>query len=396
MIAASAAARPTTGGRARALAALFASTLLIAACGSSDASSDGAGEDDTTVLTNEAPESTTTTEAPADEAPAASEDDADEMADEGADDMADDGAVASPAVRPEIVTAPLSAGPLTVTPTHCVVEGTELVSTDSSASSIAFAGERMFAATAAGILAFTVDTASGCTLSLDTEIGDAGVLHPDEFDSLSGTADGRLVAGNVFGMTVFDIEPGYSYECDGPNGRVSISPDGTQAVGVFATSPPELWTLNDTICTNQGELSFDQLGDIRFIAFDGADYLIGAKGLDDVTYGTRYNGTTEAWRVGTDEIGAPAWFGWVHGMAPCGAYTCIVDTNTFQLAVVGADGNLAAGFDFDEAIGLRGWLEPIIEGPDGGNYVLIGTTYDDEATDERTYFGEIIRLDVTG
>ncbi len=380
----------------RPFALLLALALAASACGGgSDA--DGAGEDDSTVLTNVAPEpveETTTTEA--------ADDTTDDTADDTADDTGDDAgtdeeaAAASEPVRPEIVTAPLSAGPLTVTPTHCTVEGTELISSDGSASSIAFAGDRLFAATAEGILAFTVDTSAGCALTLDPTVGDAGVLHPDEFDSVAGNADGRLVAGNVFGLTVFDVEPGFSYECDGPNGQVSVSPDGTQAVGVFATSAPELWSLTDTICTFESELAFDQLADVKFIAFDGADYLVGGEGLDEVVYGTRYSGTTEAWRVGTEEIGAPAWFGWIHGMAPCGAYTCIVDTNTFQLALVDGSGTLAAGFDFDDAVGVRGWLEPIIQGPDGGNYVLVSTTYDDEATGERTYFGEIVRLDVTG
>lgn len=370
-------------------AAFVALTLSITACGGSSASD------------AEAPAETTTTNAPATTAQPDVETTTSTVADaEEEAEVADvEGEEAAPVIaydmRPELTMAVGNAGPVSATPVHCTITGNELISSDARATSIALAGERAFVATSEGLFAYTVDGSNGCTFTLDTTIGDGGILSAEEYSSVSGNAAGRLLASNIFGTMVFDIEPGYSYECDGLNGTVSLSDDGTQALGQFGLSAIELWTLGESNCEMVEEIALTDFEGPRWGSFDGVDMLIGAKGLDEITYATRFRDGTEVWRAGTDEIGADGWFGWIHGMARCGSFTCALDTNTNQLAIIADDGSIVTSFEVEDMIGIRGWVEPLILGTDGFNYLIAGETYDDDQ-DNRTYYSEIIRIEVNG
>lgn len=359
------------------LIALFgASALCVAACGSGD---EGTGE-----LSSQAePAAETTTTAAAAAAAAAEESAA--PAEEP---------VAPPPARPAMTLTPLTAGPITVTPTECQVKGAALEG-PGGAESMAFAGERLFIANEAGVLAFSV-SGPDCVLTLDTAMGTNGVMIDDDsFQDLSGNANGRLVAGGVFGSMVYDTVEGFSYECD-MTGYPSLSPDGTAALSNFpGRGALEQWSLTDTNCDQTGEVTFDGMPDVKFVAFDGDGFLVGGSNAEEVVVVSRYQGGAAQWTAGSDEIGADDWWGWVHGMAPCGNYTCMIDTNTNALALIGADGVVAAAFEFEDLVGLRGWIEPMVVGPDGAVYVLHDEAFDDD-DDVRTYFTSVVRLEVTG
>ncbi len=371
------------------LALIGAASLAMAACGSG---SDSGGD----LSSEAAPSTSEATATTAAEAPT-TEVDEDTAEDEPEDEPeTEEEAEPEPmAVREPLTLATVSAGPISVTPTVCTVEGAELQGA-SGAESIAFAGDHLFVANDAGVLAFAFSGGADCTLTLDTTKGAAGVMTPDDhLDSLAGTPDGRLVASGVLGTMVYDIEPGFSYECD-MTGYVSVSPDGTTAITNFpGRDAVEVWNLTDTNCDETGSMTFDGIPDVKFVTYDGADFLVGGSNAEETVVVSRYRGGAPVWTAGSDDTGADDWWGWVHGMAPCGRFTCMIDTNTNALALVDDAGTVAAAFEFSDLIGIRGWIEPIVVGPDGAAYVLFDDAVDDE-NDVRTNFASIVRLEITG
>lgn len=397
----------------RAIALATAAMLVTAACGSGDdeAGTDGAdaatASPDTTLASAPPEESTAEADTADDGADTAEGDgaesesgDTESEAADGADGTESDGTEELerlPIDPPVLAATPQVAGPITVTPTICATEGYEFVRTDDGNESMGIAGNRLFAVNDDGVIGFQIDSSAGCTLRLDTELAPNGVLvASDEFTSASGTPSGQLLISGIFGAKVFDLEAGLFYDCDDLTGNASISPDGTQALTRWGLGPVTQWSLTGTTCTGGEELAFPDDDHVKFVAFDGADLLVGSEGLDETVYASRYVGGAPAWRVGNPEIGELGWWGWVHGMAPCGAYTCLIDTNTDNLTLIGADGTLIAEFNFSEFVGgERGWIEPIVAGPDGAVYVMLGLTVDDD-NDNRTHFDYVVRLDVTG
>ena len=377
---------------------LVACTLLVAACGGS--SSEGSDDDaiDETTTTAEAisaDDSSPDDNTGDDNSPDDSTDDgstADEVATATDDSSGDDGLSA---LRPILTATPATAGPITVTPSVCTVNGVDL-SGPSGVESLAFAGERAFVSNELGVLAFAFTGGPDCSLTLDTGLGTDGVMTDDDsLSSLSGNAAGRLVASGVLGSMVYDTNEGFSYECT-MTGYPTLSDDGTRVLSNFpGREALEEWELTDTICNEVGEVAFPELLDIKFVGFDGSDLLVGGENTAEVVTVSRYQGGTPVWQAGTEEIGAPGWFGWVHGVAPCGPFTCMIDTNTDKLALIDDGGAVVAAFEFSELVGGdRGWIEPLLQGPDGAAYVLLDSSVD--VDDERTYFGTVVRLDVTG
>ncbi len=381
----------------RLLALFGAASLAMAGCGSGGDSAGGLASE--TVVTTTQATPTTETDEPASDETVESADRDEANADGGdageGEEAEDPDAEPEPTAEREPLTmTAVSAGPISITPTECTVEGAALEG-PGGAESMAFAGDHLFVANDAGVLAFSL-SGPDCTLTLDTAMGTDGVMVDDDlYGSLSGTPDGRLAASGVLGSMVFDTTEGYSYECD-MTGYVSLSPDGTTALMNFpGREALEQWTLTDTNCDETGSLTFDGIPDLKFVTFDGGDFLVGGSNADETVVVSRYRNGASVWTAGSDDVGADDWWGWVHGMAPCGNFTCMIDTNTNALALIGDDGAVAAAFGFDELIGARGWIEPMVVGPDGAVYVLFDNAVDDE-NDVRTYFASIIRLDVTG
>ncbi len=297
--------------------------------------------------------------------------------------------------RPVLELAAQSAGPITVTPSECRVEGYDLEGSE-RVDGFAFAGERAFVHHE-GVRAFTFTGGDHCELALDTSLGDNGLLPETERrGSLSGNSNGRLVASGVLGSMVFDTALDQSYECSSMTGDVALSPDGNEALLHFpGRDAVEQWELSDTICTEFDGITFDSMPDIKFIAYDGGDLLIGGSDPEEVNSAGRFRDGSAVWQTGSDEIGAPGWFGWVHGMAPCDPYTCMIDTNTDKVVLFDdGDGSVVAAFDLGALLGERGWWEPLLLGDDGANYLLFNKAVDDE-DGERTNFGYVIRLEVT-
>lgn len=374
----------------RALSATFvASLLVLSACGSGDDPPVATPADDEPPPVEEVEDEP---EPAGEEAPEEVEEEPEEV--EEAEEP-EEVEAAEEVERPVLTMTPQSAGPITVTPSLCAFEGYDLAG-PRSADSFAFAGDRAFIAHE-GVRAFTVTGEEDCVLALDTSLGDAGVLSDnDQLSSLSGAPTGRLVASGVLGSTVFDTDAGLSYDCGSMTGTVAVSADGAEALMNFpGREAVERWELTDTICNEVGSLTFAEVPVVRFLAFEGDALLVGGTDVDETTTGARFEGGSLQWQVGNPEIGAPDWFGWVHGMAPCGPFTCLIDTNTDKIAVIDGSAGVVAAFNFSDLVGARGWIEPILLGPDGASYVLLNQAVDDDEG-ERTNFGSVIRLEVTG
>lgn len=300
------------------------------------------------------------------------------------------------AERPVLQLSAQSAGPITVTPSLCRVEGYDLAGPE-RVDGFAFAGGRAFIHHE-GVRAFTFTGGEDCVLELDTSLGDDGLLPDTERrGSLSGNADGRVVASGVLGSMVFDTVQDRSFECSTMSGNVALAPDGSVALLHYSgRDEVDRWELSDSSCTQLDGVTFEGTPDVRFVAYDGADLLVGGRDADEVTTVARYRDGAALWQTGSDEIRAPDWFGWVHGMAPCDPYTCMIDTNRDRMALFDdGDGAVVAAFDLGELLGERGWWEPLLVGDDGANYLLFNKAVDDDEG-QRTHFGYVIRIEVAG
>lgn len=310
--------------------------------------------------------------------------------------------------RPAVTLAPVSAGPITVAPTECAFEGYDLTG-PAGPESMALAGGRLFVAMNDSVVAYNLDAGPGCTAVLATELGDGGILMTDAtVSTLSGNPAGRLLVTGVLGSTVFDTASGESFACDDLSGNSALSPDGSQAIGYFVgRGNLEQWELTDSDCALSSEFAipgFD-MDWIKWISYGDGSVLIGGQTpeVDDDSdvIVARYTDAGEDWLIGGGEPGEDDWFGWVHGMTTCGAYTCLINVNTDALALISDAGEVVANFDASELYGFRGWIEPIVSNPDGTAYLLISESVDPEEGEEgeegeQVYFGYVLRLDVSG
>lgn len=298
--------------------------------------------------------------------------------------------------RPAIAPFSLSSGPITVTATICEVPDYEMAY-DSEADGFATAGDRLFVGSEAGVIGFSVALSSGCVLSPDTSLGEGGFLTTEpDYDSLSGNASGRLVAGGIFGALVFDTNNGTFFECEA-SGRPALSADGATLLAHWPGSEEvDSYTLSDGSCSAGDPVRFGTQF-VSTIAMAQNEVLVGASDGDGLDYLASFAGPTGSestaaqWQVGSREPGDPAWIASVLGISPCGQYTCL--TEWFgSLLVVDSAGTLLAAFDIEDELGVDS-LGPLGVGLDGSVYLMANSSVE---TDDGnyTYYHWIVRLEV--
>lgn len=291
--------------------------------------------------------------------------------------------------------SPVAAGPLTVTPNQCEIEGLD-PQTDVAWENLALSPTHAFVPDDGRVAALAFEAGPACTLTLDTTVGEAGVLVPgDEIDYVAVSQDNTVIASGVFGSTVFEVPLGQSFPCDA-SGAVTITADGTQVATQFGLSPGEVYGLSDTTCTASGEVVLPaDLVDLYYLRAHDGGYFMGGRGDDDTVYAQFVRDGVTQWRVGNPDIGEQGWIGWVHGMAPCNGGYCIVDTNTDSLIITDAAGAIRADFEITAIIGSRLYYSDLQAGPDGAVYLLVTDSADDGQGGTKE-LNHVIRLDVTG
>jgi hypothetical protein len=291
----------------------------------------------------------------------------------------------------------LSAGPITVTATACTVDGVETGDGSADVDDFDLNASHVFLPVETGVAALTYTLGSDCALSLDSSVGDGGILTTaDTPESVAASSTGRVAVSSLFGLTVFDLTNGQSYECSDPTGDVDIKDDGSEILSFWSGSPIERYSLSDTTCASVGELALPaDFVDWKYAAYDGSDLFLGAEDAAGTTFASRVANDAVQWKVGNPESGSQGWIGWVHGMSRCGAGFCVIDTNTDKLMVLDANGAIRAEFAVSELIGSRLFYYQMRPAADGSVYVLATDSLDDGAGG-RYQAIEIFRVEVTG
>ena len=361
----------------RFLTFLLVGSLALAACGGSDGDSDST---DTSLESTEAPAST--------ESP---------MTTDASDTSDTTMAVAPREERTPLAPTSLTAGPITVNASVCTIDGVETGEGSADVDDFDLTTTHVFLPVETGVAALTYTPGSTCSMALDTTVGDGGILTTENSpESVAASSTGRVAVSSLFGLTVFDVTNGQSYECSDPTGDVDIKDDGTEVVSFWSGSPIQRHSLSDTTCTFAGDVVLPaDFVDWNYVAYDGGDLLIGADDSAGTVFASRVTGDSVRWKVGNAESGAQGWLGWVHGMAPCGVGYCVVDTNTDKLIVLDTDGNSRAEFAASELIGSRLFYYQLRPATDGSIYLLATDSLDD-GVGGRYQVIEIIRIEVVG
>lgn len=299
----------------------------------------------------------------------------------------------TPATRPTPAPETQSAGPLSLAAEVCDVEGTDLTGTTFIVTSLAFSADHAFIAGEDEVHAYTLsDGTDGCSLTLDTAMGDDGALDVGDapMATVSATPDGRVVTSGVLGSKVFDTTTGTSYECDDITGNVIVHPSGTYAYRWFPGSPVSRVELGDTSCT-EGDVVPMPFAEVVFLAFDGDGVLVGGKDAAGVMTAARSVDGAATWQHNNPTSFDEDALGWLHGAAPCGDGFCLADTNFDRFQVLDGAGAHRASFQISETLGLpKGFTQTMVAGPGGTPYVLTSVT------DGGTTFGYVARLEATG
>lgn len=357
---------------------LLVGSLALAACGGSDSDSD----------------STDTSSATPAEAPGST----DASVTTDSSDISDTTmAVAPREERTPLVPTSLTAGPITVNASACAIDGVETGEGSADVDDFDVISTHVFLPVETGVAALTYTPGADCTMTLDTTVGDGGILTTeDNPESVAASSTGRVAVSSLFGLTVFDLTNGQSYECSDPTGDVDIKDDGTEIVSFWSGSAIERYSLSDTTCTLVGDVTLPaDFVDWNYVAYDGGDLLLGADDSAGTVFASRVVGDAVQWKVGNADSGAQGWLGWVHGMAPCGAGYCVVDTNTDKLMILDANGIIRTEFAISELIGKRLFSYQLRPATDGSVYLLATDSLDDGAGG-RYQVIEIVRIEVVG
>ena len=291
----------------------------------------------------------------------------------------------------------LTAGPITVTASACEIDGVETGDGSADVDDFDLTASHVFLPLENGVAALSYTSGPECAMSLDAAIGDGGILSTEYApEGVAASSTGRVAVPTLFGLTVFDLVAGQSYECGDPTGDVDIKDDGTEILSYWSGSPIERYSLSDTTCTFVGELALpSDFVDWKYVAYDGSDVFLGAEDSAGTTFASRVANDAVQWKVGNPDVGTQGWFGWVHGMSPCGTGYCVIDTNTDKLSVLDTAGTIRAEFAVSELIGSRLFYYQMRPAPDGSVYVLATDSLDD-GTGGRYQVIEIVRFEVTG
>ncbi len=361
--------------RTRLLALCAATSLVAAACGGGSNEPDAAPAPETTAApTTEAPPTTaapTTTGAPVTEPP-----------------VTEPPAPVRPVLDPQV----MNAGPISVTPVVCEMD---IDFTSGRASEgLAVAGERIVVGSSLGVYAFQASDGPDCVLTTDTDMVAGGLLIDDDsHQSVSGTANGRLLATGLFDSVVFDTNEGFSYDCD-LGGRAEISPGGDLAYGHWpGRETIEVWSLDASVCS-QGEdvdVGTQFVGTID--AQDNGLVYVGAADGDGLDYVAAFDtGFQQQWQAGSNESGALDSWASVLDVTACGPYTCLLEWFG-TLVILDEAGEVIGVLDIDEALGTRS-ADQLVAFDDDTLYVLASNS-DTDVNDESVYFDYVIRLDFT-
>ncbi len=322
-------------------------------------------------------------EAPAAEAPAAAE-------------APPAAAEAAPPTLAELITtttpivpspAPQSAGPLSLTATICTLDGTPIIGDDSfrSIGPAAWSsdGALYLLDNDARLRRYTIAPGDGCSLTLDTTMGEGGRLNLGEGlggrpESVVADANGHVYVSSSMRGTDRITGTTVDYHCE-TTGTLSISPNGRDGISVWGSGPAKHVTFTDSGCTTEDWSATDIFPRVDSASFvDATHVLVGGHAEESSAphlvrlydIGGRPSGP--AFGDTTGEMNADDHFCHVHSAVSCGERTCVLDGNCRALRVFDRSRATVGEIDLSHLVGVNyPWFPGLTSVRDGVAYLTV-------------------------
>ncbi len=207
---------------------------------------------------------------------------------------------------------------------------------------------------------------SACRFDPDTAFGAGGVLTlPAGVTRVSVGGDGAVVASGVLGS--FVVEDGaVSQRCNsGSHGYVTMSPRGSEGLGIFPGAPVRSVTYRDGACDIAPWAYTPPFQSVMAMAYDRRDVVLAGSMPDrGGNFVAVFDGRgRERLRFGNVSATQDDGFCWVHGVTACGVGYCVVDTNCDRVALWSRRGEHEGNARASELLGVRRpWLSAITAG----------------------------------
>ncbi len=236
---------------------------------------------------------------------------------------------------------------------------------------------------------YKIEKGAGCKLTLDTAVGDKGMLKPADHvkpSRLTSDEQGHLYASSgVFGTIRYKKDFTYDYKCaPRMSGYLVPHASGKWGYGHFVGSAMSKIDFDTTGC--KGDTSFidpqkkaGPFAMIHTVAFNGDAVLIGGSLSDGGKHVVVEfdKAGKEKFRIGntTAAVSPEDGFGWVHAISMCKLGLCVLDSNYRSIGVWTADGKKhLTRVSLKEITGLDyGWYSDFVVSK-AGTFILAGQT----------------------
>lgn len=303
--------------------------------------------------------------------------------------------------------APQNDGSFTLTAQACTLDGPAFTGDDSftTIGPIAWStdGSLYVADTEGQIRRYTVQPGEACALTMDTSFGTAGRLGVGEglgarVASMASDTHGHVYVATSQRGTTRITGTHVDYNCE-TRGELSVAPDGSVGIAIFAGRSPQLVTFTDAGCTTAAWEAAELPENIDSITFlDDQRILVGGHDGSRAPHLARvYNraGRPQGAAMGdtTDSLNADDHFCHVHGAFLCSAGICVHDGNCRRMRVFDAQQAVTGNVQISRAIGVEyPWVPGITVVRDGVAYASANQQRGRPSERTDVYDGYVFRL----
>ena len=303
--------------------------------------------------------------------------------------------------------APQTEGTFTLTAQACTLDGPPFLGDDSftTIGPIAWStdGSLYLADSEGQIRRYTAQPGAACALTMDTTFGTGGRLAVGEglgarVASMASDAHGHVYVATSQRGTTRITGTHVDYNCE-TRGELSVAPDGSVGIAMFAGRSPQLVTFTDAGCTTAAWEAAELPENLDSITFlDDERILVGGHAGTRAPHLARVydrNGRPQGAAFGdtTDDLNADDHFCHVHGAVLCSAGICVHDGNCRRMRVFDAQHAVSANVQISRAIGVEyPWVAGITVVRDGVAYATANQQRGRASERTNVYDGFVFRL----
>ena len=263
--------------------------------------------------------------------------------------------------------APQSTGPLALTATICTLDGPPIIGDDSfrSIGPVAWSsdGALYLLDNDARLRRYTVAPGDGCSLTLDTTMGDGGRLNLGEGlgsrpEGVVADANGHVYVSSSMHGTDRITGTTVDYHCE-TMGTVSVSPNGRDGIVNWSSGPAKHITFTDSGCAVEDWNATDIFPRVDSASFiDATHVLVGGHAEDSSAphlvriYDISGRPQGDAFGDTTGEMNADDHFCHVHSAVACGDRTCVLDGNCRSLRVFDRSRAVVGEINITDLVGV--------------------------------------------